>query len=293
MAVLDAADEQHRPQGRPHPAGRRRARISTASTTACASPRCPSCGPCSGRWRGTPFEPEELAGLERIRDGLDGDLGASLRGLLSAIEVRATRRRLDGAARRGTLPAPLPDLAGDPLAAVLTVIPAASAAGLTKRRTPGGARYAPEVRMRRWNGWGEDHVTATLAPAARDLLERTRRPGHAASATRRSRTSSRPSRRRDSARTSAWTSTPPPASATRPARACPTGSRALRPVPRRPGRRGTPGQPRRRARPAGPRGGARRAAHPVRRRDQRGRRGHGPAGRRPGHHAPRSTGWPG
>ncbi len=81
-------------------------------------------------WRGTPFDPDEIAGLERIREGLDGDLGASLRELLSASggagDATAARRP----ARRGTVPAPLPDLAGDPLAAVLTVVPrGASAAG--------------------------------------------------------------------------------------------------------------------------------------------------------------------
>ena len=59
-------------------------------------------------WRGTPFEPEEVAGLERIRDGLEGDLGASLRELLSAMEVRATRRRLDGLLAEGRFPLPSP-----------------------------------------------------------------------------------------------------------------------------------------------------------------------------------------
>jgi hypothetical protein len=59
-------------------------------------------------WRGTPFEPEEIAGLERIRAGFDGDLGASLRDLLSAMEVRATRRRLDALLAEGRFPLPSP-----------------------------------------------------------------------------------------------------------------------------------------------------------------------------------------
>ena len=64
--------QQHRPQGRPHPAGRRRAATCTASTTACASRSRPSCGPCCGRGAGEPLLPDELAGLERIRDGARG-----------------------------------------------------------------------------------------------------------------------------------------------------------------------------------------------------------------------------
>ncbi len=59
-------------------------------------------------WRGTPFAPDEVAGLERIRASLDSDLGASLRGLLSAVEVRATRRRLDGLLAEGRFPLPSP-----------------------------------------------------------------------------------------------------------------------------------------------------------------------------------------
>jgi hypothetical protein len=59
-------------------------------------------------WRGTPFEPDEIGGLERIREGLDGDLGAALRDLLSAIEVRALRRRLDGLLAEGRFPLPSP-----------------------------------------------------------------------------------------------------------------------------------------------------------------------------------------
>jgi hypothetical protein len=59
-------------------------------------------------WRGTPFAPDEVAGLERIRDALDDDLGASLRGLLSTVEVRATRRRIDSLLDEARFPLPSP-----------------------------------------------------------------------------------------------------------------------------------------------------------------------------------------
>jgi uncharacterized repeat protein (TIGR03843 family) len=57
-------------------------------------------------WRGEPFEPDETAGLERIHDGLGGELGARLRELLSAAEVRATRRRVDALLSDGCFPFP-------------------------------------------------------------------------------------------------------------------------------------------------------------------------------------------
>jgi uncharacterized repeat protein (TIGR03843 family) len=60
-------------------------------------------------WRGTRFAADELAGLERIREGLAGDLAVSLRGLLSAAEVRATRRRVDALLATGRFPLPSPD----------------------------------------------------------------------------------------------------------------------------------------------------------------------------------------
>jgi hypothetical protein len=60
-------------------------------------------------WRGQRFDPDEVEGLERIRDGLTGgDLGPRLRELLSAGEVRATRRRLDGLLEAGRFPLPSP-----------------------------------------------------------------------------------------------------------------------------------------------------------------------------------------
>jgi uncharacterized repeat protein (TIGR03843 family) len=60
-------------------------------------------------WRGTPFRPDELAGLERIRDGLDGELAEQLRGLLSGGEIRATRRRVEGLLASGCFPMPSED----------------------------------------------------------------------------------------------------------------------------------------------------------------------------------------
>jgi len=59
-------------------------------------------------WRGDPLLPEELAGLERIRDALDRDLGSDLRGLLSKAEVRATGRRVDDLLARKIFPFPSP-----------------------------------------------------------------------------------------------------------------------------------------------------------------------------------------
>ncbi len=59
-------------------------------------------------WRGTRFDDEERAGLERLAAALDGDLGGTLRGLLSAAEVRATRRRIAGLLESGCFPFPSP-----------------------------------------------------------------------------------------------------------------------------------------------------------------------------------------
>lgn len=59
-------------------------------------------------WRGQPFEPDELEGLARIREALAGDVGVTLRGLLSRTEVRATVRRTDVLLERGCFPFPSP-----------------------------------------------------------------------------------------------------------------------------------------------------------------------------------------
>jgi uncharacterized repeat protein (TIGR03843 family) len=59
-------------------------------------------------WRGEKLLPEELAGLRRMRAGIDGDLGEALRPLLSRIEIRATVRRLDGLLETERFPLPSP-----------------------------------------------------------------------------------------------------------------------------------------------------------------------------------------
>ena len=59
-------------------------------------------------WRGQPLESDELDGLHRIRTALDGELGATLRALLSRGEVRATVRRVDGLLASGRFPFPSP-----------------------------------------------------------------------------------------------------------------------------------------------------------------------------------------
>jgi hypothetical protein len=64
-------------------------------------------------WEGEPFDAEERAGLERIRAGLDetegGSLAASLRDLLAAPEVEATRLRVDELLTAGIFPSPNPE----------------------------------------------------------------------------------------------------------------------------------------------------------------------------------------
>jgi hypothetical protein len=59
-------------------------------------------------WRGERFDGAELDGLRRIRVGLDGDLGVTLRTLLSQAEVRATIRRADELIAEGCFPFPSP-----------------------------------------------------------------------------------------------------------------------------------------------------------------------------------------
>ncbi|HSK51385.1 MAG TPA: SCO1664 family protein [Clostridia bacterium] len=59
-------------------------------------------------WRGEPFEADELAGLERLCDALNGPLAETLRELLSPGEVEATRRRVDGLLAAGRWPLPSP-----------------------------------------------------------------------------------------------------------------------------------------------------------------------------------------
>jgi hypothetical protein len=60
-------------------------------------------------WRGQPFSPDEVSGLERIADGLRGDLARQVAPLLSRAEVAATRRRVDELLDRGRFPYPRGD----------------------------------------------------------------------------------------------------------------------------------------------------------------------------------------
>jgi uncharacterized repeat protein (TIGR03843 family) len=60
-------------------------------------------------WRGSPFTPDELAGLERLAAALRGDLARQLAGLLSRGEIAATRRRVDGLLASRRFPLPRPD----------------------------------------------------------------------------------------------------------------------------------------------------------------------------------------
>jgi hypothetical protein len=57
-------------------------------------------------WRGTRFEPDEIEGLERIREALAGPDAAPLTDLLSEREVEATRRRVDRLLSTGRFPLP-------------------------------------------------------------------------------------------------------------------------------------------------------------------------------------------
>jgi uncharacterized repeat protein (TIGR03843 family) len=59
-------------------------------------------------WRGQQFEPGELDALHRIRAALDGELGVTLRKLISRTEVRATVRRTDELLASGSFPFPSP-----------------------------------------------------------------------------------------------------------------------------------------------------------------------------------------
>ena len=60
-------------------------------------------------WRGQPLTPDEVDGVKRVRDGLEGDLGVTLAGLLSRAEVRATARRTEALLASGCFPYPSPD----------------------------------------------------------------------------------------------------------------------------------------------------------------------------------------
>ena len=57
-------------------------------------------------WAGDDLDPELIAGIERVRDGLADALGADLRTLLTRPEVTATGRRCVTLLRRGRFPTP-------------------------------------------------------------------------------------------------------------------------------------------------------------------------------------------
>jgi hypothetical protein len=59
-------------------------------------------------WRGEPFDADEIAGFERLCDALQGELGATLREVLSRGEVEATRRRVEELLETGRWPFPSP-----------------------------------------------------------------------------------------------------------------------------------------------------------------------------------------
>jgi uncharacterized repeat protein (TIGR03843 family) len=59
-------------------------------------------------WRGESMAADELDGLIRIREALDGTLGADLGELLSRTEVLASERRLDALLAAGRFPLPSP-----------------------------------------------------------------------------------------------------------------------------------------------------------------------------------------
>ena len=54
------------------------------------------------------MDEDELAGLRRVRDALEGELGAALGELLRRREVRATMRRVDALLETGRFPLPSP-----------------------------------------------------------------------------------------------------------------------------------------------------------------------------------------
>jgi uncharacterized repeat protein (TIGR03843 family) len=57
-------------------------------------------------WRGMPLEPDEREGLERVANGLRGDLARDLAPLLSRAEIATTRRRVDELLAGGRFPYP-------------------------------------------------------------------------------------------------------------------------------------------------------------------------------------------
>lgn len=60
-------------------------------------------------WMGTPLEPDEMAGVERAAEALDGDLAVELGELLARPEVTATKRRVARLLKTGRFPRPNPN----------------------------------------------------------------------------------------------------------------------------------------------------------------------------------------
>jgi uncharacterized repeat protein (TIGR03843 family) len=58
------------------------------------------------RWRGQKLKEDERAILARLRQDLDGELGAELGALLPPDEVAATAERIDALLKQGMLPRP-------------------------------------------------------------------------------------------------------------------------------------------------------------------------------------------
>jgi uncharacterized repeat protein (TIGR03843 family) len=65
-------------------------------------------------WLGEDLDPEELAGVERVRTALGADLGTALAGLLTDMEVAAFATRCDRLLRAGRFPAPRGDMPAIP-----------------------------------------------------------------------------------------------------------------------------------------------------------------------------------
>jgi uncharacterized repeat protein (TIGR03843 family) len=57
-------------------------------------------------WRGEDLTADELGGVERVRSDLSGELGVTLAGLLTEIEIGALAARCDRMLAKGRFPAP-------------------------------------------------------------------------------------------------------------------------------------------------------------------------------------------
>lgn len=65
-------------------------------------------------WRGEPLDAAELAGVERVLSGVDGDLGRRLSELLDGSEVAALTARCDRLLQDGVFPGPSGDMPAFP-----------------------------------------------------------------------------------------------------------------------------------------------------------------------------------